>query len=186
MQPVTLHTARLTLIGYSPEDIRFIFENNTQTEAMMVLGHQTLKDYEQELEKVQKGYACYNRQFISFLLKHNETRQIAGRCSLHNWNKEHRRAELGYAMTDDRFKRQGLMSEAAEAVIAYGFDVLNLHRIEALVGPDNVPSMRIVQKNRFVQEGVLRQHYLVDGVFDDSVCFGLLHSEYAAYKHQYN
>lgn len=183
MQPVILQTTHLTLIGYSPEDIRFIFEHNSQTEAMTVLGHQTLKDYQQELEKVQKGYACYNRQFIVFLLKHNETGQIAGRCSLHNWNQEHHRAELGYAITDNRYKRQGLMSEAAKAVIAYGFDVLNLNRIEALVGPDNVPSMRIIEKNHFIREGVLRQHYLIDGVYDDSVCFGLLRSEYEGHRH---
>ena len=62
-------------------------------------------------------------------------------------------------MSDDNYKQKGLMSEAVEAIIDYGFNALRLHRIEAFIGPDNVASLRLIKKMHFVQEGILREHY---------------------------
>lgn len=66
------------------------------------------------------------------------------------------------------------MSEALKAIIPYGFSELKLNRIEALVAPGNVPSIRLMQKNNFIQEAVLKQHYFHEGKFDDSLMFALL------------
>lgn len=70
------------------------------------------------------------------------------------------------------------MSEALEAIIAYGFSELNLNRIEALVAPGNVPSIRLLVKNNFIQEAVLKQHYFHEGKFEDSIVFALLRADY--------
>ncbi|HNA65910.1 MAG TPA: GNAT family protein, partial [Saprospiraceae bacterium] len=91
---------------------------------------------------------------------------------------EHQRAELGYVMTDQSFRNKGFMSEAVEAVLNYGFNVLRLNRIEALVGRNNIPSLKIMRKFGFVQEGCMRRHYNVDGVFEDSLVFSILEEEY--------
>ena len=70
------------------------------------------------------------------------------------------------------------MSEAVEKIIRYGFEELNLNRIEAIVGPENVPSLRLMEKNGFVQEGRLRKHYPSENGFEDSLVFGLLREEH--------
>ncbi len=70
------------------------------------------------------------------------------------------------------------MGEALEAIIDYGFKFLNLHRIEALVGKENIPSLRLMEKNNFIREGVLREHYYVAGKFEDSILFSKLREEY--------
>lgn len=73
------------------------------------------------------------------------------------------------------------MSEAVSAIIDYGFNCLNLNRIEALVGAANTPSLRIMANNYFVQEGVLRQHFLAGGsYYEDAILFSRLQSEYKA------
>ena len=113
-----------------------------------------------------------------FLLTYKESDRIIGRCGLHNWNIEHNRAEIGYIMEEDSYKRKGLMTEAVKAVIDYGFRKRKLNRIEALVGVGNIPSLRLMEKFHFIQEGVLKQHYHITDNYVDSVLFSKLYKDY--------
>ncbi len=173
-----IETNRLILKGLSPQDMTVLFENYPKEEIKTILGHSSEEAYQKEERKYQNGYASYNRSFLLFLLEDKASGKIIGRCGLHNWNMDHQRAEIGYSMEDEDFKQRGLMSEAVEAVIDYGFTQLKLNRIEALVASYNTASLRLLEKNGFVQEGVLRNHYLVDGIFEDSVVFSKLREEF--------
>jgi len=173
-----IETERLLLKGLSPEDMTAIFEQNLKPKIMTILGHRSETDYEKEYHKYKNGYAAYNRSFLLFLLVDKTTDKIIGRCGLHNWNTDHWRAEIGYVMEDEDYKKQGLMGEAVEAIIDYGFTFLNLHRLEALVGKENIPSLRLMEKNNFIREGVLREHYYVAGKFEDSIVFSKLQEEH--------
>lgn len=173
-----IETNRMILKGLTPEDMSEIFEQNHKPKIKEILGHRSEEDYEKELHKYKSGYSSYNRSFMLFLMEDKTSGKIIGRCGLHNWNRDHWRAEIGYLMEDEGFKQQGLMSEAVEAVIDYGFKQMNLNRIEALVADYNTASLKLLEKNGFVKEGVMRNHYYVNGVFEDSVVFSLLREEY--------
>lgn len=182
LKPVIIETQRLKLTGYTSQDMTFIFENFSREEIKKILGHRTDEDYQIEEHKYRNGYASYNRGFILFLLAEKTTNSIIGRCGLHNWNKEHHRAEIGYNISDENFKRKGLMTEAVGSIIDYGFNKLNLHRIEALVGSNNIPSLKIIERHHFTKEGLLRQHYFVADKFEDSVVYSILYNEYIGNK----
>lgn len=175
---VTLETPRLLLRGISPEQMRYIFENLPKEEIKSILGHRSEQDYEKEVLKHQNGYSSYNRSFKLFLLTDKASGTIIGRCGIHNWNAGHRRAEVGYVMEDEQYKKKGLMTEALEAVLEYGFRHMNLNRIEALVGAGNIPSLRLMEKFGFIQEGLLRQHYFASDKFEDSLVFSKLYEEH--------
>ncbi|MBC7774533.1 MAG: GNAT family N-acetyltransferase [Phycisphaerae bacterium] len=179
-----IETKRLILKGLSPNEMRYIFENCSKDEIKRILGHRSEEDYQKEESKYKNGYSSYNRSFKLFLMTDKASNAIIGRCGLHNWNAEHRRAEIGYVMEDERYKRKGLMTEALEAIIEYGFNKMNLNRMEALVGTENVPSLRLMEKFNFIKEGLLRQHYYVSGEFEDSVLFSKLYHEYINEKHK--
>ena len=85
---------------------------------------------------------------------------------------------MGYWHFTDDHKRMGYMGEALKAVLKFGFEVLNLHRIDAHINRNNTPSLKLVKANGFVEEGCLRKNYLIDGVFNDSLIFSLLDDEY--------
>ena len=178
LNPIIIETKRLKLTGFSPQDMTSVFENFSKDERRKILGHRTEEDYQKEEYKYKNGYASYNRSFILFLLSEKEYDNIIGRCGLHNWNVEHNRAEIGYNISDENFKRKGLMTEAVSAIIDYGFNTLKLHRIEALVGSNNIPSLKIMERNRFIKEGLLRQHYYITDKYEDSVLFSKLYNEY--------
>ncbi len=179
-----IETLRLILKGLSPEGMRYIFENHSKEEIKRMLGHHSEEDYQKEEYKHKNGYSCYNRSFRLFLLTDKTSGAVIGRCGIHNWNADHRRAEIGYSMTDERYKRIGLMTEAVGAILEYGFHQMDLHRIEALVGPRNIPSQRIMEKFHFIKEGVLREHYYTDEQFEDSVVFSKLRQEYIDERHE--
>lgn len=173
-----VETQRLILKGLSPRDMDAIFGSYPKAEIMHLLGHRSEEDYLAEEHKQKNGYSTYNRDFLLFLLNDKNTGRIIGRCGLHNWNKDHARAEIGYVMHDEGQRQKGLMSEAVAAVIAYGFHELKLHRIEALAGASNIPSLRILEKFGFQKEGLLREHWQMPNGFENSLVFSLLRKEY--------
>ena len=103
---------------------------------------------------------------------------LLGSAGLFKWEADpHRRAELGYDL-NPAYWGKGIMTEALEAVIEYGFDVMDLNRITLLALAYNERSCRLARKLGFVEEGVMRENTFVDGRFVDDVLFALLRSDW--------
>jgi ribosomal-protein-alanine N-acetyltransferase len=102
--------------------------------------------------------------------------ELIGSCGFYGWSKTSRRAEIGYDL-DPAHWGKGLMTEALRAVLGYGFEVMALNRIQAIIDCENVRSIRLVQRLGFQQEGVLRQNSVFRGEFRDEACFSLLREE---------
>ncbi len=171
-------TARLQLRRISAADFKDIFQNDSKPAIMQLLGLQTEAEYEKELDKFQQGHSMYNKSLLTFQLIDPQTNQVLGNAGFHNWSFDHKRAEIGYSLKSDEYKGKGLMSEVVPFIIHYGFTEMNLQRIEAMVGPNNIPSLRLMEKNHFTREGQLRKHYFVNDHWEDSVVFSLLKEEY--------
>ena len=74
--------------------------------------------------------------------------RMIGSCGFHCYDPGHRRAEIGYELHSDYWRR-GIMSEALGAVVAFCFDRLDVHRVEADVTEGNVASAALLQKRGF-------------------------------------
>lgn len=172
-----LTSERLRLRKLTPEVYDFIYKNYDD-EQLMLFFQCTADELKQEKGKYGKGLKTYNRSFVNFQLIEKASGELVGSCGFHTWYTEHARAEIGYALNKDEHKNKGLMSEALKAVLHYGFSKMQLYRVEALIGPGNIPSRKLVSRFGFRQEGVLREHYCKNGRHEDSVVFGLLKKEY--------
>lgn len=173
-----IETARLWLRPLDVAQYLHLFSECSDAEISAYFGFRTTEDLEKERDKYRKGVVTFNRHFHNFLLVHKETAEVIGACGYHTWFIYHNRAELGYAIYDDAHKNKGYMSEALKAVIRYGFEHMGLNRIEALVGPENVPSLTLIHNMGFLKEGILREHYVKNDVAEDSVAFALLRKDY--------
>jgi [ribosomal protein S5]-alanine N-acetyltransferase len=89
----------------------------------------------------------------------------------------HLRAELGYWLGPAYWSR-GYTTEAARAVLAWGFEVLGLNRIFAHHMIHNIASGMVMQKLGMRDEGVLRQHVVSGGIARDCPYYGILRSEF--------
>jgi len=178
MQFEELTTARLILRKLTPDAYRYLNEHLNDDELAAFLGLESEKSFKREKEKYRQGYTSFNRSMVSFLLIEKESMKVIGDCAYHTWIPNHFRAELGYGLYKDVYKQKGYMNEALEAVLDYGFNTMNLHRVEALAATDNTASLNLLKKFGFKFEGILREHYNVDGVMDDSVMHSLLRHEF--------
>jgi ribosomal-protein-serine acetyltransferase len=86
-------------------------------------------------------------------------------------------AEIGYWIAKD-YEGKGLMTECVEAMIAYGFNELNLHRIQIKCVAYNIKSKAIPERLGFKLEGTIRENRKKDGEFYDTLTFGLLKNEW--------
>ncbi|HPJ01666.1 MAG TPA: GNAT family N-acetyltransferase [Candidatus Limiplasma sp.] len=80
---------------------------------------------------------------------------------------------LGYRL-DEQLQGKGLMTQALNAVIRFGFETLGLHRIEANIMPRNLASRRVLEKCGFREEGISRKYLKINGVWEDHVHMVLL------------
>ena len=88
-------------------------------------------------------------------------------------NREYGSAEGGYSLNRSYWNR-GIMTEALDEVLRYGFEQLRLNRIEAQYETDNPASGRVMEKAGMVREGVLRQRLKNKGRFVDVVLCAVL------------
>ena len=83
-----------------------------------------------------------------------------GNIGLWRIEMENYRAEIGY-MLDPSLQGKGIMFEALEKVVDYGFTIMKLHSIEARLDPRNVASSAVVRKAGFVQEALFKENYFI-------------------------
>ncbi len=87
-------------------------------------------------------------------------------------------AEMGYWIGVP-FWGRGYCTEAAQRVIEYGFEDLNLNRIQGTHYTDNPASGRVMVKLGMAYEGCRRQHTRKDGAFKDINLYGLLRQDWS-------
>ncbi|WP_102274144.1 GNAT family N-acetyltransferase [Cytobacillus massiliigabonensis] len=130
------------------------------------------KEAEDLIRRFQQRYSERKQIRWAITLRDNSD-QLIGTCGFHAIEEEHYKAEIGYELHPD-FWGQGIMTEVIEAVIQYGFKSMQLNRIEAFYDPRNGSSGRVLEKNGFEFEGILKKRYFEKGKFVDAAVSAIL------------
>lgn len=178
---IELHTPRLLLKSITPALINELF-NTKSKEELCLFFNLDEPGYERLKEMNEAGMEGFRFSLFYFLLIDKTNGKVIGECGFHSWNKAHHRAELYYHLKNDSDKRKGFMTEAVKEVVNFGFNELQLHRVQALVAHENVPSIKLLERFKFTKEGTLREDYLVNGKMEDSECYSLLKHEWGFIK----
>lgn len=88
-------------------------------------------------------------------------------------------AEIEYCI-GSAFQCKGYATEATKAVIDYGFNEMNLHKVQICTKTINAPSKRVIEKCGFTYEGTLRDYFYMNGEYVGRHYFSILRSEYEA------
>jgi ribosomal-protein-alanine N-acetyltransferase len=173
-----LETRRLLLREVRPEDSQAIFHNYADPRVTEYFIEEPLVNQQQAVAIVQE-YAGHYRAGTGLVwaitLKGDPT--LVGTCGYEVLSPYDKRGEIGYDLARAHWG-QGVMKEALQAVIAYGFESLGLNRIQAYVLAENARSIALLRGLHFEVEGVLREHRWFGGRYRDNVIMSLLKNDW--------
>ena len=173
-----LETPRLLLRAMRVKDTDDMYayaQNAEVTQYLLWRPHQT-RDYTRRYLEYLVGRYRIGAHY-EWAMIHKETGRMIGTCGFANIDCPNNRAELGYVLNPD-YRGQGLVVEAAQRVLRFGFNVLGLHRIEARYMVENKASRRVMDKLGMKFEGVARSSMLVRGVYRDIGTCAILAAEF--------
>lgn len=126
-----------------------------------------------------KRYAEDQRADLAyaFLIFRQSDNALVGGLTLANMRRGVAQAgSIGYWI-GKKFARQGLMTAAVRVLIPLAFDSLRLHRLEAACIPNNMASVRLLEKTGFRREGYAREYLCINGVWSDHLLFARLRDD---------
>lgn len=170
-------TKRLILRQFANSDVHDLLE---------CVSHSSVAGAAPEIEASESGVTKYiemqsaiapfeEDQCFDLALERKEDGKVIGLVTL--VRRKHRKGEIGWALGVDH-RGQGYATEAASALMTYGFKVLDLHRIEARTNSGNAASWSLMERLGMVQEARLRDAVSRDGKWLDSLIYGTLAREW--------
>ena len=112
---------------------------------------------------------------LAMVLKANS--KLIGNCGIRVNDPDQREANIGFELSHHHWN-QGYATEAARAILAFGFDELKMHRIWSWCVADNVGSVRVLEKIGMRMEGQQREKELIRGRWHDHLLYSILDHEW--------
>jgi ribosomal-protein-alanine N-acetyltransferase len=169
-----LETERMHLRRVVNADVNEIFALRSDKETMKYIPRPLAKTIEDALEHIAHiDSKIENNEGINWAITLKNDPKLLGIIGLYRINPEHYRAEIGYMLLP-KYNGKGIMTEAIKDVVKYGFEIMKLHSIEAIIDPENFSSEKVLQKNGFVKEAHLKENECFEGRFLDTVIYSIL------------
>ncbi len=176
-----LATDRLVLRAYRPADWRAVHRFNTKPAWYRYLPIEpqtpaTTKAFIRDC--LEDENRSPRRRFI-LAVTLGQAGTVIGGIRIEIMSIANRTGSLGYTVDPAHWGR-GYATEATRRLVAFGFDDLRLNRIEATCHPDNLGSVRVLEKLGMGREGYMRQHLRVRGRWLDGLLYAVLADEFDA------
>lgn len=172
----TLETERLRLRKLKIEDADAMYtyaSNDDVTKYVLWDSHTSL---EQTKQFIQFMIDKYDQGNYAWAVTLKDSDAFIGTIDYVMLNESERIGEIGYALSH-LYWGKGYMSEAAKAILHFGFTELQLERIQARCFAENVGSERVMQKAGMVYEGTMRKAKLCKGTYYDLKIYSILREE---------
>ncbi|CAG9613503.1 Putative ribosomal N-acetyltransferase YdaF [Bacillus rhizoplanae] len=173
-----LITERLCLRPLTIQDAPDIFEYASDPEMTTYIvwyPHEKLQDSQVFIQSILHQYE--KEEIAAYGIELKKEKKIIGTCGFIGYDKNHHKAELAYALSRN-YWGQGFATEAAMEFIHYGFETLQLNRIEAGCHASNVQSERVMKRLGMQYERTLRKDMFVKGTYRDTKIYAILRDGY--------
>lgn len=178
-----IETDRLILRQVTKDDAESILEYLSDKDVMKHYGLEPFKSIDDALDEISWYQSIFEKKTgIRWGITLKGQDRVIGSCGFLNIFPQHYRSEVGFELSKEYWGK-GIASEAFEAVIRYGFEKLNLQRIQALIEPPNISSQNLVERKGFIKEGLLRNYEFTCGKFDDLLMYALLKQNFEKCNH---
>lgn len=169
-----LETERLYLRRVAKEDVNEIFALRSNKETMQYIPRPLVKTEEDAMAHIaMMDEKIDNNEGINWAITLKNDSKLIGLIGHYRIKPEHFRAEIGYMLLPE-FHGKGIIVEAIKETVKYGFEIMKLHSIEAVIDPKNLASEKVLQKSGFVKEAHFKENEYYEGRFLDSVIYSIL------------
>lgn len=169
-----LETERLQLRRLKQSDVDAILALRSNPAVMKYIPRPIMHTKAEALDFIlSMDKAIDSNELINWAITTKNSDQLIGMIGFYRTKPENYRSEIGYILAPE-FQNQGIISEAVQSVVQFGFETLNLNSIEAVIDPENTASEKVLLKNHFVKEGHFKEHTFFENRFYDSVFYSLL------------
>jgi len=176
---LAINTERLLLRDLSVRDLRAVHEYSSNPEVVhyMDWGPNTEEDDRSFIRLAAVSQHEKPRMHYSLGITLKDTNKLIGGCGIHESNPDNREGWIGYCLNRE-YWRKGYATETANALIAFGFSRLRLHRIFVTCDPANTASAHVLEKAGMHCGGHLRQHKWAKRRWRDSLLYAILDQEW--------
>ena len=169
-----LHSERLWLRKLTADDVEAVFRLRSNPQTMQYIPRPLVTDHEGAMAHIQMiNDHIDNNACINWAVEMRDSGEFAGIIGFYRPQPENFRAELGYMLLPEH-SGKGVATEAVGLALDYGFTVMQLHSVEAVIDPANEGSERVLLKHGFVKEAHFVENLFFNGEFLDSVHYTLL------------
>ena len=175
----TIETERLILRKFEYTDDEAMLKYWISDEKIQSLYSEPIYTTKEAVKELLDKYiGSYEREdYYRWAIIEKDSMECIGQIAYFLVDNKNHFAEIEYCIGSD-FQRQGLATEATKAVIAYGFEKMNLHRVQICTKTINAPSKRVIEKCGLTYEGTLRDYFYMDGEYVGRLYFSMLKSEW--------
>lgn len=106
-----------------------------------------------------------------------DTNKLVGCCALCDFDNLNAKCMIFFQVNRSEWNN-GFATEAIELIVEFGFENIMLNRIEAFITPGNIASESVLEKNGFINEGMMRQMEFYKGKFWDGIIMAILKDDY--------
>ncbi len=175
----TLETERCLLRKIEPDDIDDMYEYAKDPSVTEFLTWSPHPDKATTYEYVMYLQSRYKAgDFFDWAVICRDNKKMIGTCGFTRFDYNSNSAEIGYVLNSE-YHGKGIATEVSARVIEYGFENLNLHRIECKYMVENTASRRVMDKNGMTFEGVRRDGMLIKGKYRNIGVCSILKEEFS-------
>ena len=173
-----LETQQLFLRRVSTDDVEEIMKLRGDAATMKYIPRPLVTNKEEALEHIKMINDKIEANIgINWAVTLKGNTKLIGIIGHYRIQPENHRCEIGYMILKEYWGK-GITTEAIDVVLKYGFQVLNMHSIEAIIDPENTASEKVLLKNGFLKEAHILENELYDGKFWDTVIYSILKRYY--------
>jgi [ribosomal protein S5]-alanine N-acetyltransferase len=168
-----LETERLLLRKIRQEDIEDMYEYCSMEDVATYVSwnaHQSKEETKEFLNHI------LEQNTVFFGIEYKENHKLIGTINYVSWNLKHQKAEIAYILSQPYWGK-GIMTEALKVMIQFGFDYMDLERIEARCIEDNLGSEGVMKKAGMSYEGTLRKSMFTKGKHRNLKLYSILKDE---------
>ena len=169
-----LETERLYLRRVIYEDVDEIFALRSNRELMKYIPRPLVQTTEEAFTHIAMiDEKLDTHEGINWAITLKDDPKLIGIIGHYRIQPEHFRAEIGYMLLPE-YHGKGIVTEAIKETVKYGFEIMKLHSVAAVIDPENFASERVLQKSGFVKEAHLTENEYYDGRFLDTVIYSIV------------